>query len=368
MALEFLQENTFLGNTFAAYLLAIAILLGGIILISLIRSVVIGRLKQWATRSTTNLDDRLLSLIETPISRLLYLGTFYISIGNLSLHPILQDSVRVICVIFATLLAIQLMASLIEYGVRAYWVAKRGDATLEQSLNALVPAIKILVWAIGLVFLIDNLGFDITAVVAGLGIGGLAIAFAAQGILGDLFSYCSILLDRPFEIGDFVVVGDLVGTIERIGIKTTRLRSLSGEELVAANTDLTTSRIQNYKRMQRRRIAFSVGVTYETSTEQMKLIPGLIQAAIDETDGVTFDRAHFNSFGDFSLNYDVVYYVETSDYTVYMNAQQTINLALKEAFEQHGIEFAYPTQVLYLNNVNQTATGQGNGQTVGRAS
>jgi len=362
MPTEFLQQS-FLGNTVATYLLAIAIFLIGIILTTVIRALVIGRLKQWARHSTTDLDDRLLKLIERPVTLLLYLGSFYVGVGNLTLHPILQQSVNVLCVILATVLVIQLTGSLVEYGVRVYWVARRGDATLEKSLNAIVPAIKIVVWAIGLVFLLDNLGFDISAVVASLGIGGIAIALAAQGILGDLFSYMSILLDRPFEIGDFIVVGDLVGSVEHVGIKTTRLRSLSGEELVAANTDLTSSRIQNFKRMERRRIPFTLGVTYETAQHRMEEIPGVIQSIIEGVEGATFDRAHFHSFGDFSLNYEVVYYVETSDYAAYMNAQQQINLAIKAAFEERNIDFAYPTQLLYLTNVNgePVAANNGNG-------
>jgi small-conductance mechanosensitive channel len=349
MSTEFLQLE-WLGNTVADYGLAVVTIVVGWIAIAIVRHLVIARLQQWATRTATDLDDRLLGLMERPIARLCGLGVIYLALANLTLHPILQEALNVICIVIATLFVVQLTGSLVEYGVRVYWVAKRGDATLEQSLNAIVPAIKVIVWAIGLVFLLDNLGFDISAVVASLGIGGIAIAFAAQGILGDLFSYFSILLDRPFEIGDFLVVGDLVGTVEQIGIKTTRLRSLSGEELIAANTDLTGSRIQNFKRMQRRRIGFTLGVTYETAQHKMEKVPALIRAAIDQAENVTFDRAHFSSFGDFSLNYDVVYYVETSDYAVYMDAQQSINLTIKSTFEQEGIDFAYPTQLLYLTN------------------
>jgi small-conductance mechanosensitive channel len=361
MSADFLQSE-WLGNTVADYGLAIATIVVGFMAIALIRVVVMARLRQWAARTATDLDDRLLGLIEQPTARLLGLGVIYLSVGNLSLHPILQDTLNVVCVIIATLFVVQLTGSLVEYGVRVYWVTKRGDATLEQSLNAIVPAIKVVVWTIGAIFLLDNLGFDISAVVASLGIGGIAIALAAQGILGDLFSYFSILLDRPFEIGDFIIVGDLVGTVEQVGIKTTRLRSLTGEELVAANTDLTSSRIQNFKRMERRRIVFSLGVTYETAQDHMQQIPELIQSAVEKTDHVTFDRAHFGSFGDFSLNYEVVYYVESSDYAVYMDAQQTINLAIKSAFESAGIEFAYPTQVLYLADQQGEANPQGNGR------
>lgn len=365
MTADFL-ETTILGNSVASYLLAVGILVAGVLLTNIIRWGVVGRLRRWANKTRTELDDRLISLTEKPIVRSLYLGSFYISISNLDLHPILQDTVRVVCVIIATILVVQLVSSLVEYAIRLYWVKRGGNETLGKSLDAIIPAIRVVIWAVGLVFLLDNLGFDITAVVAGLGIGGIAVALAAQGILGDLFSYFSILLDRPFEIGDFVVIGDLVGSVEHVGIKTTRLRSITGEELVAANTDLTSSRIQNFKRMERRRIAFTVGVTYETGQDKMEAIPGMIQTAIDNVENVTFDRAHFSSFGDFSLNYDVVYYVETSDYAVYMDAQQKINLAIKAAFEAQHIDFAYPTQVLYLSNMNgepmAAANGNGKGQ------
>ncbi len=351
MSTDFLQL-VWLGNTVADYGLALGTLVVGLLAIALLSQWAIARLQAWASRTATDLDDRLLHLIERPLVRLLWLGVLYVSLSNLTLHPILQDGFNALCIALATLGVVQLLSSLVEYGVRVYWLGRRGDDTLGQSLNALVPALKGVVWAVGFVFLLDNLGFDISAVVASLGIGGLAIAFAAQGILGDLFSYFSIILDRPFEIGDFLVVGDMVGTVEQIGIKTTRLRSLTGEELIAANTDLTNSRIQNFRRMRRRRIVFTLGVTYETPQAQIEAIPKLIQQVIDATEGVSFDRAHFNNFGDHSLDYEVVYFVETSDYTTYMNAQQTINFALKASFDQAGIEFAYPTQLLYLAQVN----------------
>lgn len=362
MPTEFLGTE-FLGNTLSSYLLAIAIFVGGILLTLLVRSLILQRLKHWTKQTSTDLDDRLVRLIERPVTYLMYLGSLFISISNLDLHPILQETIRVVCVILATVLVIQLVGSLLEYAVRVYWTTRRSDAALEQSLSALIPSIRVVVWAIGVVFLLDNLGFDISAVVASLGIGGIAVAIAAQGILGDLFSYFSILFDRPFEIGDFLIVGDLVGTVEHIGIKTTRLRSLGGEQLVVANTDITGSRIQNFKRMARRRIVFNLGVTYETAQEKMRAIPGIIQSVIEGVEGVTFDRAHFLSFGDFSLDYEVVYYVETSDYAVFVEAQQQMNLGIKAAFEEQGIEFAYPTQLLYLTNVNgePVAAGNGNG-------
>ena len=205
--------------------------------------------------------------------------------------------------------------------------------------------------------LLDNLGFDISAVVASLGIGGVAIALASQGILQDLFSYFSILLDRPFELGDFIIVGDYLGTVEYVGIKTTRLRSISGEEIVIANTDLTGSRIRNFKRMRQRRIVFKFGVVYETSADLLAKIPVIIKEIINHTEHATFDRAHFSGYGEYSLDFEVVYFINTSDYNVYMNAQQQINLAVKAKFARHNIEFAYPTQINYFNNLSTDSFG-----------
>jgi small-conductance mechanosensitive channel len=185
-------------------------------------------------------------------------------------------------------------------------------------------------------------------VVAGLGIGGIAVALAAQAVLGDLFSYFSILMDRPFELGDFIIIDDYMGTIEHIGIKTTRIRSLGGEQLVFSNTDLTGSRIRNYKRMEQRRIVFRIGVVYQTPVEKLKEIPGIIKGIMDAIPEARTDRAHFASYGDSSLDFEIVYYVLTGDYNKYMDIQQEINLSLAEEFERRGIEFAYPTRTLFI--------------------
>jgi len=202
---------------------------------------------------------------------------------------------------------------------------------------------------IGIVFLMDNLGFNISAVVAGLGIGGIAIALAAQAILGDLFSYFVIFFDRPFEVGDFINVGDKVGTVEYTGIKTTRVRALSGEQLVFANTDLTNSRIHNFKKMEKRRVVFKLGVVYQTLADTLAEIPNLVKEIIEKQPDTTFDRGHFATYGDFSLNFEFVYFVLSSDYVKFMDTQQRINLEIYKEFENRGIEFAYPTQTLFVN-------------------
>jgi small-conductance mechanosensitive channel len=238
--------------------------------------------------------------------------------------------------------------------LETHWLKKEVDETKKRDVKGIVPIIKVVIWSIGIIFLLDNLGFKINTVIAGLGIGGIAVALAAQALLGDLFSYFSILFDRPFEIGDFIIVGDYLGTIEHIGIKTTRIRSLSGEQLVFSNTDLTNSRVRNYKRMQKRRVVFQLGVTYQTTLQQVKEIPQIITDVIKNVNDTVFDRAHFSSYGDFSLNFETVYNVLSSDYNKYMDIQQEINFAIKEEFEKRGIEFAYPTQTLFMEKSQES--------------
>jgi small-conductance mechanosensitive channel len=229
---------------------------------------------------------------------------------------------------------------------------ERGDEKVRQ-LRGMKVLINILIWVIGIVFLMDNLGFDISAVIAGLGIGGIAIALAAQAILGDLFSYFVIFFDRPFEVGDFITVGDKRGTVEYTGIKTTRIRALSGEQLVFSNTDLTNSRIHNYKKMEERRVLFKLGVVYQTPAAKLEEIPKIVREIIEKRADVRFDRGHFESYGDFSLNFEFVYFIVGADYVKYMDTQQSINLEVYNEFETRGIEFAYPTQTLFLNKENE---------------
>lgn len=227
----------------------------------------------------------------------------------------------------------------------------RGHGREPAKHNAVVNIILLLkaaLWVSGFLFLLDNLGFNITSMVAGLGIGGIAIALASQAILGDTFNSFAIYLDAPFEIGDFIVVDEFMGTIEAIGLKTTRIRSLGGELLIFSNSDLTAARIRNYKRMQTRRVVFKIGVVYSTPLELLRAIPGLLRGSVEETPKTRFDRAHFLAYGESALEYEVVYYVLSPDYNAYMDIQQEINLKIREKFDAHGVECAFPSRTLYL--------------------
>lgn len=208
-----------------------------------------------------------------------------------------------------------------------------------------------IIWTFAVLLVLENIGVDITALIAGLGIGGIAIALAVQNILGDLLSSLSIVLDKPFEVGDVILTGDFVGTVERVGIKTTRLRSVDGEQIVIANSDLLRSRIRNFKRMYERRVLFSLAVSYETPTAVLKEIPTIIRTAIESRPNVRFDRAHLKSFGESALIFETVYFVSTPEYSAYMDTQQAITLELLDVFAERKIEIAYPTQNLRMKRV-----------------
>ncbi len=233
----------------------------------------------------------------------------------------------------------------------------KADPAGVTTMNALGFLARLGLWAVVLLLVLDNLGVNITALVAGLGVGGIAVALATQSVLSDLFASLSIVLDKPFVVGDFLIIGDFLGSVEHVGLKTTRLRSLSGEQLVFANADLLGSRIRNYGRMFERRVVFKIGVTYETPRDKLEKVPRIIRDAVEGQEKTRLDRSHFSAYGDFALTFESVYYVLEPDYNLYMDIQQAINFRIHEAFEQEGIEFAYPTQKLYVAGATLAQAG-----------
>jgi small-conductance mechanosensitive channel len=274
----------------------------------------------------------------------IYAGSFFVTL------PVAVERVIASALVIALFLQGALWASHIVVGWMAWYAASKAEQNraIANALGLIQLFARVVVWSIALLLILNNLGFDVTALVAGLGIGGIAVALAAQNILGDLFASLAIVLDQPFVVGDFVVLGDKMGTVERIGIKTTRLRSLSGEELIVANADLLASRIHNFKRMAERRVVFTIGITYQTPADKVEKLPGLLRAIVEAEHQVRFDRAHFARYGDFALIYEIVYWMLSADYNVYMDTQQRINLAIYRQLQDLGIEFAYPTQTVFL--------------------
>lgn len=217
---------------------------------------------------------------------------------------------------------------------------------------------RLALWTVALLLILDNLGVNITALLASVGIASIAIGLAVQNILSDLFASLSIVVDKPFMVGDFIIVDNFMGTVERIGLRTTQVRSLSGEVVVFANTDLTRSRLRNFKRMTERRVVFLVSVPYETEREKLAHIPTILRQAIEAQPKVRFDRAHFKEFGAYALVFEAVYWVLDPDFNLFMDTQQAINFAILERFRAEGIDFAYPAQVMFVRGDTALAAPQ----------
>ena len=353
---EFLNQ-TFWGNTVQSYLIAAGIFIGASLIIFIFRKVVISRLRKWAESTETKLDDLLIRGLQKSIIPVLNILVFYFAVKTLSLHPKVERAVDVISVILITYFIIKMITAALRFGLDSYIKSKSTEEEEAQrrikQMRGITAIVSFFIWVLGFIFLLDNLGFEITTVIAGLGIGGIAIALAAQAVLGDLFSYFVIFFDRPFEIGDFIVIGEFRGNIEHIGIKTTRVRSLSGEQLVFGNSDLTSSRIQNFKRMDRRRVVFKLGVTYQTPADKIEQAIKIVEQIIIDHPDVTYDRGHFATFGAFSLDLEFVYFVLSNDYNQYMNIQQDVNFRVLREFEKLGVAFSYPTQTLFVNKTEK---------------
>jgi small-conductance mechanosensitive channel len=343
-----MMNQVFLGNTVQSYLIALAIIVCSFIAIRILRSVVLIRLKAWSKKTETTVDDFLIKGIENSGIPMLYFAAVYMATKYLTFPAKAEKVIYAAMLFILTFYVLRILTTSLKFVIYGFLKRQEDSETKEKQARGLIIIVNVVMWMLGIVFLLDNLGYDVTAIVAGLGIGGIAIALAAQTILGDLFSYFVIFFDRPFELGDFIVVEDKSGTVEYIGIKTTRLRTLGGEQLICSNTDLTNARVHNYKRMQQRRIVFQLGIIYQSTYDMLSRVPEIVKNIIDAEPDVNFDRGHFSSFGDFSLNFEFVYYVMSSDYTFYMNKQQAIYFEIFKVFEKEGIEFAYPTQTLFI--------------------
>jgi small-conductance mechanosensitive channel len=271
----------------------------------------------------------------------IYAGAFFAPL------PATVDRAITSALVIALFLQGALWASHIVVGWIAWYAASKAEQNraIANALGLIQLFARVVVWSIAFLLILNNLGFDVTALVAGLGIGGIAIALAAQNILGDLFASLAIVLDQPFVVGDAVLLGDKSGTVERIGIKTTRIRSLSGEELIVSNADLLASRIHNFKRMAERRVVFTIGIAYGTPAAKLEKVPGMLRAIVEAQELVRFDRAHFRSYGDFALIYEVVYWVLSPDFNVHMDIQQRINFAIYRQLQDEEVEFAYRAQM-----------------------
>jgi small-conductance mechanosensitive channel len=345
-----LLARTYYGNQVRGYLFAAGVALAVLVGAVVARLLLARKLGALAARTQTRVDDLVVDVIQHTRTWVVLVVAIYLGATSLTLPPHLGRGIQIAAVV-ALLVQIGLWSGgVIRFLAGNYRARKEreGDTGTLGTVQLLALVARAVVWAMVLLLILENLGVNVTALVAGLGIGGIAVALAIQNILSDLFASVSIMLDKPFAVGDLITVGPESGRVQSIGIKTTRLRSLSGEELVFANNDLLQSRIRNFERMTERRVLFTVGVTYQTPAAQVEELPALLRGLVEATPGVRFDRAHFKAFGDSALLYEVVYFVTTADYPGFMDAQQRINFAIVRAFEERGISMAYPTQTVFL--------------------
>lgn len=349
--------DTLLGNSLEEWTIAILTGLVTFLVLQVARRFLLQRLAGLVFRRRQNAEQASIQLVRQTKFTFMLLISIYIGSRLLtmpeSVSGVISLAAGIAFLIQLGIWAHTLIDKLLERHRRENLADEAGSAS---TLNVVGLIAKGIVWTIVLLLVLDNLpGVQVTTLIASLGIGGIAIGLAVQNILVDLFASLSIALDKPFVIGDFIIVGDYRGTVEHVGLKSTRIRSISGEQLVFGNSDLLGSRIQNFKRMVRRRVAFKVGVTYQTTPEQLVAVPEKLRQIVEAQENTTFDRAHFQEFGDFSLIFEVVYFVEEPDYIVYMDTQQAINLEIMRYFQEVGIEFAYPTQTVLLESQRQPA-------------
>ena len=338
------------GNTLAEW--GWAALVGVLVMVGvwLGLRLVLARVRAISRRTQTDLDDLVVDLLgRTKLLFVLLVGVWAASVP-LALDPLLERWIRAVLVVGLLLQAGFWGTAGINYALERY---RRRQLELDPSGATAVGALsfiaRLLLWTVVVLTALANVGVDITAFIASLGIGGIAVALALQSVLSDLFASLSIVLDKPFVVGDFIIVGDYMGTVEHVGLKTTRIRSLSGEQLVFSNSDLLGSRIRNYKRMEERRALFTLGVTYDTGYERLRQIPGMIREAVESEENTRFDRAHFKEYGGSALVFETVYYMLVPDYNAYMDTQQAINLEIYRRFEAEGIEFAFPTRTVHMH-------------------
>lgn len=340
------------GNTLQSWSLALLIVTVSVTGLVVLKSKILSRFGPMVGRSPNRFDDGALEAVRATKHFFLLAISLYLGIGGVSVPDSIERLLRHMFIVASLVQAGIWGSTLIGFVVARYAAAKlEEDGASAMTLRFLGLGGRFALWVLLLLVGLDNLGVDITALVAGLGVGGIAVALAVQNILGDLFASLSIVLDKPFVIGDFILVDELMGTVETIGVKTTRLRSLSGEQLIFSNADLLASRIRNFKRMAERRVVFGVGVPYDTPFDKIESIPSILRDAVETQEKIRFDRAHFKGFGASSLDFEVAYYVLEPDYNVYMDVQQAINLRVLSSFLSEQIAFAFPTQTLYVEKL-----------------
>ncbi len=335
-------------NSLSDYYLALGLFVFFSLFFLIFQRYILHRLEPIVKKTKGHIDDAVVVFLDGLPNMFYLFLSFFIAFQTLTFGTFVTKFIRYTLYIIIFLYIVRNIFRAINYIAHTF-IEEKEEQQMDTTVIPLISIIaKITIAILIFIMVLSALGINVTGLVAGVGIGGVAIAFALQNILSDLFSSFSIYFDKPFKKGDFVIIGDDKGTIKEISLKSTRIKTLQGQELIIPNSTITNSRINNYKRMKKRRIAFTIGVTYGTPYAKLKKIPTIVQTILEKIDKVTFDRVHFKSYGDFSLNYEIVYHINGADYELYMDIQQQFNLELYRQFEKEGIDFAFPTQIIHL--------------------
>lgn len=345
-----LLNTSIAGNDLVAWLRAALWVIVAVGVMRGLMPIAIARLAGWAEKTAITWDNALVNALRVTRWSLVAVVALGPASQELTLGHLAERWMNGLAMVALSLQIGLWVGAFLDTWIRnTREQALQNDPSTTSALSVLSFLARVVLWSVLLLMVLDNLGFDVNTLVAGLGIGGIAVGLALQNILGDLFASLTIVLDKPFQVGHFIIIDEFSGTVEHIGLKATRIRSLSGEMLVFSNADLTKARLRNYKFMQERRIVFKFGVTYDATPEQLEKIPSILREIIEGTEQARFDRAHFAAFGDSSLDFELVYWMLTADYTAYMDVQQAINLGLMRRLQQEGVSFAFPTRTLVFD-------------------
>ncbi|MFT4309321.1 MAG: mechanosensitive ion channel family protein [Candidatus Woesearchaeota archaeon] len=342
-------ESYGIPSVYASYVLAAIILFVSLTVLRFFKFVLIKYLKMLAKKTKNNIDLMLVEAIDH-IGWFFYVAvSTYISLQVIPMSDRINTIINYSMLVILTYYVVIFVQNIIDVAENKMIAKRRRQGDDDTAvIEVLARAVKWSLWLVAGVTILANMGYNVAGIIAGLGIGGLAIAIALQGVLTDIFAAFTIYFDKPFKRGDFIIIGDDMGVVKHIGIKSTRIQTLQGQELVVSNRDLTDSRVNNFGLMEKRRVVFNIGVTYQTSPKKLKKINQMIKEVFESIDNADLDRVHFTRFGPSSLDYEIVYYVNSRDFNIYMDIQQKVNLELVERFAKAKIEFAYPTQTIFV--------------------
>ncbi|PID51964.1 MAG: hypothetical protein CR972_04170 [Candidatus Moraniibacteriota bacterium] len=335
-------EKVYFGNTIAQYIDALLYFVIFLAILFVLQRFLMAHFKRFAKKTKTEFDDVFVEFVQSIRPRLYIILSLYIALHTLNLSVVVQSGINIILIVIVIFQITRSAQIIIEFFAKKVSSGTEEDEHIKSATHLLSTIVSIVVWIFGIMMILSNIGVNITSLVAGVGIGGIAIAFAVKEMLSDLFASFSIYFDKPFKAGDAVKIGDDVGVVKKIGIKTTRIVSRTGEELVVSNQDMTSSRVHNYKTMDYRNVRSYFHVSFDTSADVLRQIPDDIAEIIAQIEHVECKRVHLKEFGEWGLLFEIMYVVDSRDYTLHINAQHAINIGIKEMFDNKKIEFACP--------------------------